>query len=254
MSKPPKTHQGKGTLMPVVAQVAAAVLIALLVGTSAPWWLRYVRGSSAETDAPAGPRASELVTLAQRLREEFAETRTKLEQSHAVTADVTSLHARVAALRTLDPANGHAWYFAGESARLGNPTLFTFSGCVRPLAEPVDLDGYQRDFNRYLDVARTVPKNASDDSSGLYCYTLANGYCTQRTAWVQHLLANDLYEEARVATDSADRAAKLSRARAYVAEATKWRRPDGQVGFEQCRDTIQLQRAIDDELTRFPQL
>lgn len=50
------------------------------------------------------------------------------------------------------------------------------------------------DFTRYLQEEETL--SASEKEIGgksIVCYQRARGYCGERTAWIQHDLANDFY-------------------------------------------------------------
>jgi hypothetical protein len=82
-------------------------------------------------------------------------------------------------LRNFDPANGHALYFAGE-AYLG-------------------LEDYGQmltAFRSYLYNADKIPAEAYIGDAN-QCYFRNSGYCAERTAWVEHLLANYFFTAAQ---------------------------------------------------------
>ena len=94
----------------------------------------------------------------------------------------------ISTMQQLDTNNGHAHYYSGEVNR--------WMGMHRESHEG---------FFRYLDFASTRPKGT--ETSVEECYGRADGYCRQRTGWIHHLIANDLYSEAR---SNPDGIAKLS--------------------------------------------
>jgi hypothetical protein len=156
----------------------------------------------------------------------------------------------VAALRTIDPEDGSAWYFSGEITRRSNTRLFDSDGCFRgwPKGETGSVKPYQRDFERYRDNAERMGGAAMTTWDAPACYE-GNGYCGQRFAWVHHLMAYDYLVTAR-SESGAVRIATLNDAKAAVAEALRFRRPDGGAGFDQCMDDGVMAKQIDAELAR----
>jgi hypothetical protein len=145
----------------------------------------------------------------------------------------------------LDPRNGNGLYYSGEIKRIKNQSLFTEQSCVRPeeLAEsPNALDPYEHDFYRYLDIEKTLPDNeTTGDYSAEACYSRPSGFCPQRTAWVNHLLANDLFEEAKLTVDPKTKADKFRRAIEHAKAAINlYRDPIQNEGFVQCKPTTVL--------------
>ena len=89
--------------------------------------------------------------------------------------------------------------------------------------------------------------NAGADS----CYENESGVCLQRIAWVDHLLANDLYELGLRATDKDKAFGYFKRAADHAKLAKEYRAPKGPVGFAQCTDTLTLQAKVDAKLHEF---
>lgn len=188
---------------------------------------------------------NDVVHLANDLRESFLQARDQLESTG--TADFTRPIQLVGMLKRIDPRNGDAWYYAGEIKRVSDTRLFTSKSCPKNLAnaEAGIVDPYEQDFYHYRDIAITIPAVAigNDDGSEV-CYSRSDGYCAQRTAWIYHLLANYLYQEA-LGMRGADRADVLRQARDDVGEALKYHRPEGPEGFVQCTASTVLRDKID---------
>ena len=181
-----------------------------------------------------------------RLRESFRIARNLLEASGKI--DFSNANDVVDFLLNRDPQNGHALYYAGEIKRIQNTQRFTVKSCPRSLLgkEAVTLDTYRQDFYRYLEVEKTLPSSQRHGETGSeICYQTPKGYCSQRTGWIHHLLGNDLYQEAMVATDSRIRFARLSQAKEHAALAHEYYLPNG---FEQCIPTPDLQTYIEERL------
>jgi hypothetical protein len=147
----------------------------------------------------------------------------------------------------LDPANGHGLYYSGEVKRVKNRSLFTEKSCVIPerLAESRErLDTYENDFYRYLDIQSALPPSETDGGSpAQVCYDHLSGYCPQRTAWVHHLLANDLFEEAKLSTNPEIKAEKFRHALEHAQMAANlYTDPEGNQGFVNCVPTTVLIR------------
>jgi hypothetical protein len=78
-------------------------------------------------------------------------------------------------LQTLSPANGHALFFAGEAFRglHDNGQMLTA-------------------FNYYVFNADKRGQESSNGDADV-CYDRPSGYCAERAAWVDHLLANHFF-------------------------------------------------------------
>lgn len=153
------------------------------------------------------------------------------------------------AILELDPTNGTGFYYMGEIERLSNPGLFTEKSC--PIAAGVkaqrgELDAYEADFYHYLDVEASRPESAQGGKeSSDPCYTSPAGYCPQRTAWIDHLLANDLYQESLIADNKGAEADELGRALKYAQSAARlYQDQEHNPGFTQCTSTETLIQLI----------
>jgi hypothetical protein len=88
---------------------------------------------------------------------------------------------------TLDPNNGYAHYYAGEAKR--------WMGMR---------EASHRDFYRYLSYVESSLFPAGVPAVDLEAsYRLVHGYCAERTAWIHHLLAFDLWSSRRCKKDLA---------------------------------------------------
>jgi len=100
---------------------------------------------------------------------------------------------------SVDPNNGHALYYNGQEKR------------ARKM-----LGSSQEDFFKYLEVEHGLPDSERGGSTlRKECYDRAKGFCKQRTAWIQHLLANDFIEEAKITKGCAS----FQTAREYAKQA-----------------------------------
>ena len=55
-------------------------------------------------------------------------------------------------------------------------------------------------FFRYLSVEHSLTLSERD-GDGLVCYQREKGYCAERTAWINHLMAIDYRQQAQDAVD-----------------------------------------------------
>jgi hypothetical protein len=155
----------------------------------------------------------------------------------------------VDAILQLDPNNGTALYYSGELRRHSNRALFTENSC--PIADGLkaqkgELDHFEADFYRYLDIEASLADSDKGGaiSSGI-CYSRPSGYCPQRTAWIDHLLANDLYQEALVSDDPVAQTNALERALKLEQSAAQlYQDQNHNPGFTQCETTETLIRMI----------
>jgi hypothetical protein len=230
-------RSGRRRLWAWLGVAAAAVFAA-----SAFLAIRYERKQSAE---------AKILKAVGNLRQDFR---------HAVNASqgsrqpyVTAAEADINAILSLDPNNGTGFYYLGEIKRLNNPALFTEKSC--PIAANIkgqqgELDAYETDFYHYLDVEASLPDSEKGGSSSAeLCYSRPSGYCPQRTAWIDHLLANDLYLEASAANNQAAQSAALSRALKLAQKAVElYQDEEHNPGFTQCQSTESLIRLIQSRL------
>jgi hypothetical protein len=91
------------------------------------------------------------------------------------------------------PDNGHGLYFSGEMCRIRS-----FSESTSRSAR--DREQMRGQFDRYLSVERTL-RSDERNGTGDNCYKRPGGFCAERTAWVNHLMANDFFDQASKSTD-----------------------------------------------------
>ena len=183
--------------------------------------------------------------LSLELRSEFIRARNKLDSG--AIAEFSRAEEVLSSLHRVDESIAQIWYFEGEIKRIKNSRLFTSKSCPKPLSAGGEIpDYYHQDFYRYLELARSVSEaNTAADFGSEVCYQRLNGVCFQRTAWIHHLLGNDLYQEALATIDGPERNQKLKRAAVHVHQALTYRDPDGVEGFDQCTSKIALDQQIE---------
>ncbi len=108
-----------------------------------------------------------------------------------------------ALLLGFDPDNGHGLYYAGEIWRMRRNS-----------------SEMRTNFKRYLAFGPGLPASERSGDSRK-CYDRAKGYCKERTAYINHLLANNFYAEALRTRDKSNRAADLEEALKYANEALR---------------------------------
>jgi tetratricopeptide (TPR) repeat protein len=230
-------------------EILIAILIAAGVLVSKEWQpinaLLFAQKAARVVDSAVDAK---LLQLAKDMKDDFNHAREALESSGST--DFSEVEKEIGALLALDPENGHGLYYRGEVKRLSDQERFTPKSCVRmPLAENTSLpDAYHNDFNRYLDNVRSLAEiETAGDTARKSCYERAKGYCPQRTAWIEHLLANDFYAEGLASTNPNTRSTKFEEALGWAEKALKLY-PRGRDkpfdGFDQCLATEDLKTAI----------
>jgi hypothetical protein len=188
-----------------------------------------------------------LLSLAARLRNDFHAALSAMPPTGA--PDFTSTENDIRGLLSIDPGSGYGVYYSGEVKRVQNRSLFTPKSCVIPGALKGQLntmDYYESDFIRYLEIERTLPAAVKGgDYSLTPCYSRPEGYCVQRTAWIEHLLADDSYQEALVASDRQIAQQDLQSAIDYAQKVlASYRDINNRPGFAECTGTqVLLQEA-----------
>ncbi|MGA3334490.1 MAG: toll/interleukin-1 receptor domain-containing protein [Terracidiphilus sp.] len=188
-----------------------------------------------------------LLSLAARLRNDFHAALSAMPPAGA--PDFTSTRNDIQGLLTIDPSSGYGVYYSGEVKRVQNRSLFTPKSCVIPGAlngQLNSMDYYESDFIRYLEIERTLPAaEKGGDYSLTPCYSRPGGYCVQRTAWIEQLLADDSYQEALVTSDQQIAQQYLETAIAYAQKVlASYRDINNRPGFQECIDTqVLLQEA-----------
>ena len=135
------------------------------------------------------------------------------------------------------PSNGHGLYYSGEVWR------------VRKNRE--DMRG---EFNRYRSIESSLPSSERDGEAEI-CYQRSNGFCGERTAWIDHMMANDFYTTALEAKDLNTRRAALISSCNFLRESTDRLNglpvehfPHGFDASSSFRSTQDLQARIQQEL------
>jgi hypothetical protein len=122
-------------------------------------------------------------------------------------ADFASSEALIASITAADQDNGHALYYAGEIARkTGAP------------------DKGHAPFEAYLAAEASLGAAARAGGIGIAACQTPRGYCRQRTAWIDRLLATDLYQEALAKNKAAKKPAATDdfrRGLGYACDALK---------------------------------
>ena len=134
-----------------------------------------------------------------------AGSRTAIDARRAFRAsDFAASQDVISFISALDKAgnNGHVLYFSGEIARkTGDP------------------DKGHGSFFVYLETERTLIAESRTASIGIEACRTAGGYCRQRSAWINHLLANDIYQETLRKKKAAEAKAKPAADAAKTAPA-----------------------------------
>ena len=215
--------------------------MALILMAAAVVGYRYEAGKAEQT---------KMLNIVHDLRQQYHQSMNTLAQSGH--GDFTQSEKDVKEILSLDPANGHGIYYSGELKRVGNRSLFK-GDCLIPGAlkgEAGELEFYDDDFNHYLDVERGLP--AEERGGGVTseaCYARSSGYCSERTAWINHLLANDMYGEAMRSTDTVVQHEELQRALGYANKAAElYQDEQHNAGFANCISTTSLIRQAQEKL------
>jgi hypothetical protein len=134
-------------------------------------------------------------------------------------------------LGTVDQENGHALYFLGEG--------------YRSLDERTSMRGA---LQQYLQAADHHAE--AEDGDAAACYQRTSGYCRERTAWINHLMANDYYQEAR--TSRGEEASNLGTAFNYEKHVLETR-PHGFYHLASIESSCGLLQQIASELRHLGQ-
>jgi hypothetical protein len=135
----------------------------------------------------ASPQRSKVLTdAALSLKEEYRKV--VAQQLRSYTGEHFQLVTKlIGFMLKIDPRNGHGLYYAGTVKR----RLYMNQSASTGFLSSHD------DFFQYLNVENGLPED--ERGMGIVgdgCYALPRGYCGERTAWINHLIANDLYAAA----------------------------------------------------------
>lgn len=228
-----------------VVTIVVAVVIALLAGGSSPWWWDKLfpkpdsaaaqNGTKGNAAAPecspealksqlhrAGPdKPAVIKSSARTMKDRFSRQ------------DFDCVSGLAAVLLEEDQDNGHGLYYMGETWR------------VRAKQDPKRADlareRMREFFFRYLASEPRLARGERD-GDGEACYQRERGYCAERTAWINHLMAADYYQQAQDASDAQTKVHQLQRALAFVENDLKFG------GFDQVIPSPILRGRIQAEL------
>jgi hypothetical protein len=150
------------------------------------------------------------------------------QQDFGVSQDLIDL------LRFFDKKNGHAFYYQGEIDRkIGRS------------------DNGHQNFFAYINEEPLVP-HARDGGPSIEACRSPRGYCLQRTAWINHLVANDFYEDATAKAaknvDQDEIRVMLGQALKYGCEAINLYNKSGFADPDQLKPTIVIVNGINKKL------
>ena len=191
---------------------------------AASTYIPIQRGAELQSKVDALP-----VTASRELRKEFYEV-TKDQKVPIAAEKFDRANFLIKLLLYIDDNNGHGLYYTGEVALRGGNT-----------------ETAKRYFYRYLEAQETVRERERGGNTGAeICYERPRGFCRQRSAWIQHWLANQFYESGETATDAPRKLDQLERALIYTTAALR----DFPSGFEQMKPTKWLASALESEIRR----
>jgi hypothetical protein len=167
-----------------------------------------------------------LVDTSRDLRKEFRDA-ANAHPASATAEDFARVTFLIGFMQRIDGNNGHAAYYAGEVRRhLGKA-----------------YESHQF-FYRYLEEQESRHPRYRDGGTGAeVCYERPRGFCAQRSGWIHHELANDLYKKAATIEDRVERRVLIESA----AEHVELSLGDFPSGFVQDIPTKVLQARIAEE-------
>jgi hypothetical protein len=143
-----------------------------------PGYVECVRGLH------EGERAQVLVEVARTLRREFEATMALPQQTFTQEHFASSI-SLIRFLLAIDENNGHGLYYDGTLRRWLYKDDRTSDDFLRS----------NERYLRYLQIEDSLQAQERDGDRET-CYARARGYCAERTAWILHVLADDLYRVA----------------------------------------------------------
>ncbi len=166
-------------------------------------------------------RAGVIIRAGQTIREQF---RTQRFDCVASVATV---------LLQVDEYNGHGLYFTGEVWRV--------KARQDPAHSDFSRERMREHFFRYLAHEPRLPSNERDGKAE-DCYKREKGYCGERTAWINHIMATDYYQQAQDEVDNNTKVQRLRRALEFANAALRY----GE--FDQMMATTDLKRKVQEKL------
>jgi hypothetical protein len=211
-----------------VILAAAAAVLALFIATTPFWLANAPQGSNVFSSWSADEQA--LIALAVRLDQEV-QAATLHRAPPLVLADFKTPLATIEELRKRDPNNGNVPYYSAVIQRW----------IEKPGAMSEEIhNGYYR----YLELVQLLPASITRTGpEAKFCHVRPWGFCTQRTAWINHQMAWDFLRWADKA-DPATRRIQLGHALNH-ARASLCLRAEG---FVQGKSTALMVAEIEREL------
>jgi hypothetical protein len=219
-------------------KIIVGVIVALVAGSSSPWWWAVlfpkptVKAITAECSPEvlrnnlfraASDKSAIIKSTARTMKEKFS-----LQEFECVSGLATVLLEQ-------DQENGHGLYFKGETWRV--------KAKQDPKHSDLPRERMREYFFRYMANEPHLPLDQRDGIAKA-CYERENGYCAERTAWINHLMAIDYFQQAE---DSIDKGTKRKR----LESAEKFLKRDLQFGdFDQIIPSAVLRDKIEQELQR----
>lgn len=215
-----------------VGKIVVAVFITLLAGGSPWWWDKLFPKKVPSPECSSEILRSQLLhagsdkpgvikTSARTMRQRF-----NLQDFDCVSGLAT-------VLLEVDQDNGHGLYFSGEAwrakAKQDSTQADIFRGQMRSF------------FFRYLDNESKLALSDRDGNAAV-CYEREKGYCAERTAWINHIMANDYYQQAQDTSDKEIKKHHLQHALKFVDSDLKFG------GFDQILPSPALKHKIQEEL------
>jgi hypothetical protein len=223
-----------GLLRPEVrSKWLALVGVAVLIGIGTWYATKYEENERDDARHDALFSESLLKKVPSGAQDELCKDEAKPLQQLVLHRNYQEAVRRTTILRDLSPANGHALAFAG----------YGYEG-LKDYGEMLTA------FRRYLYYA---DKNKSEAFSGdaEFCYERVSGYCAERTAWIENLLAKYYFERAQREQGS-QKTASLQQAITEVDYMLKARN----IGFDSdstALDTVDLLNETADQLRNLGQ-
>ena len=126
-------------------------------------------------------------TLPEGVRTSLLNAYARLLQAHYKKGEYVSGKEIVDRVLEIDPQNGHGLYYCGELERASTGGKSNGHKC----------------FELYLSIEQERPELRTGPAIAR-CYDNGHGYCEQRTGWICHKMANDLYKSGKAAGDAED--------------------------------------------------
>jgi len=128
-------------------------------------------------------------------------------------------------LSEISPENGHTLYYAGEVYRVQD-----------------NLEDMRGSFKRYLAKSDAIADSRIGTAAD--CYKRANGFCGERTAWIEHMMANDTYTSALSMRNRVEQAREMARAWRFAHDALAIRAPFEATTSFDATDVVQANAAL----------